>query len=388
MKVLLTLSCLLAMLLVCEDSMAVYRGLSRQFRSAANRSRRYETPKTTYHAFRNAQSPEDLTPQAPEMDTPVEEKPLGYNVENVLSGGTETPSNQYGYEYSPTPEQALVDSWTTPDDAVKDFAVKRATSGLVNTLAAKAAGFPLSVSGKFGLTRAINPPSVMLAMANDFVPGLLAKSPANERLTGVLNAYDDPKQRQEAVGLFSDLEALSNPDTRDAFTPEQKAEVVNRLHAMGMDDYIDMARVRSAAKQASRPLSTQIMDPIADKLELAFKSLVGISQEDDLARMIADDEPSRLAMSRPSRSYDRENAFTGGSTGRSPAGAMGPGKGTGMAGGGGVESVAEASERGRDYGGDGGGRGGVGSSGGGRAASDAGMAGENDAGGLGGFGSW
>jgi len=344
MKVLLTLSCLLVTFLVfSEDSMAVYRGLSRQFRSAANRARRYETPKTTYHAFRNAQTPEDLTPPAPEMDTPVEEKPLGYNVENVLGGGAETPSNQYGYEYSPTPEQALVDSWTTPDDAVKDFAGKRATSGLVNTLAAKSAGLPLSVSGKFGLTQALNPPSVMLAMANDFAPGLLAKSPVNERLTGVLNAYDDPKQRQEAVGLFSDLEALSNPDTRDAFTPEQKAEVVNRLHAMGMDNYIDMARVRSTAKQASRPLSTQIMDPLGDKLELAFKSLIGISQEDDLARMIANDPAAASAMKDPTGGTGTSAPSEQAQIGRGP---MSP------------AHNAYSAYGGRDYGGDGSGSGG------------------------------
>jgi hypothetical protein len=251
---------------------------------------------------------------------------------------------------------------TMPD--IGGLARGRVGSGVLTGGMAKAVGAPTGAALKAGVKSAFNPAGIMLAMADEMVPGMLSQGPTQRNFEGAVSEVDPTGSR----GVRDTMNAVAQ--NRGTRTVDQGN--LDRLRAMGFDDYVSVDRELQAGRMASRPFTTQIKDAIADPLEKGIKSMFGITEKEDLDRMIANDPAAMSAMKDP----------TGGTGTSAPSQQAQIGRGPGS-----PAHNAFSAYGGRDFGGrDGGGNGGdaTGGMGGGRGgAGQGGFGGDEGEGGFG-----
>jgi len=295
--------------------MAIRNMLSRQGRAATLRPRRVEDVIST-PVMRRAAPPPTRSRQKPESPRQEPESPRRpgvaspmpselFNSDGTGSGGD--PGSRAMTEGAPegTGIDPAVQEATAPD--IGGFMGGRLASGVKTGVMARAMGAPTGTSLKIGVRSAFNPTGVMLAAADTLAPGLIAQAPTQSRFEGATSRVD-PKGK---IGVRDTFNALA--ETKRAREQGWKGineEALQGLREMGPERYNEVRRTLGPAKMASQPFSTQIADYVGDVVEKGAKRMVGISEKEDLDRMIADDPAASLAMREQTRSYDRENAFT------------------------------------------------------------------------------
>jgi hypothetical protein len=157
---------------------------------------------------------------------------------------------------------------------------------------------PTGIALDAALKSMLSPTGVMIAAANELAPGMLAQGPTQRNFENAVSEVDPTGER----GVRETINAVAQNRGTNTLSPTAGTidqGNLDRLRAMGFDDYVSVDRQLQAGRMASRPFTTQIKEAIADPLEKGIKSMFGITEKEDLDRMIANDPAAASAMKDP-----------------------------------------------------------------------------------------